>query len=339
MKKVITLIYLMSFFLWTNCSHQKTNTSYYFEGNALGTTYHIKAFADKNTQKLSQQDIDNVILEINNSLSTYQANSLISKINKGKIVKADTYFKDVYMAAKKIFDETNGLYDPSIGILVNAWGFGPGKKIKGIEKDSSIVDSLMKYVNYNYVTIDEQGFVRKKYPQVFIDYNSIAKGYAVDCIGKMLEKKGFQNFLVEIGGEVLTKGKNLKKNKAWLIAIDNPNRKKENKFISKIELSNQAMATSGNYRKYYIDEKTGVKYVHTIDPKTGYPAVRKLLSVTIITKNCTLADGYATACMVLGIENCKKFLKKHPELQAFLVYSDEQGNIKVYTTDQLKIID
>jgi len=336
MKLTLQLILILIFL--TGCQNSCIEKKQYFEGNALGTTYHITAFAEKNSQTLSKKDIDSVIRAVNHSLSTYQPNSLISQINKGKVLKLDQQFIDVYNAAKKIYVETGGLYDPTIGILVNAWGFGPQKKIPDIAEDSTIVDSLKHYVGYDYLSIDEHGFLQKKYPQVYIDYNSIAKGYAIDRVGEMLSDKGYQNYLVEIGGEVLARGKNKAKNRDWLVAIDNPNRQKGNKFISKIALSNQAMATSGNYRKYYIDKKTGKKYVHTIDPKTGYPAIRHLLSASIIANNCTMADGYATACMVMGLQASKKFLQKHPELQAFLVYSDDHGNIQTYQTKGIRIV-
>jgi len=325
--------------LATGCRQKKAAKNYYFEGDALGTTYHIKAFASKNSKDVQKKDIDSVVTAINNSLSTYQLNSLISRINKGEVLKLDQHFIDVYQAAKKIYRQTGGLYDPTIGILVNAWGFGPKEKIKNIEQDSTIVDSLKRYVGYDFLSIDENRFLKKRYPQVYIDYNSIAKGYAIDRIAKMFENKGFKNYLVEMGGEVVTKGQNTDKNREWLVAIDNPNRKNGDKFISKIALSNQAIATSGNYRKFYIDKKTGKKYVHTINPKTGYPVQRHLLSASIISDNCTMADGYATACMVMGLDAAKKFLKLHPELQAFLVYSDDQGNIKTFKTKGVKLIE
>ena len=321
-----------------SCSQPHSPQSYYFEGNALGTTYHIKVFGNKETSSLKQQYIDSVIDAVNRSLSTYQASSLISRINKGETLKLDKHFKDVFYAAQKIYRETGGLYDPTIGILVNAWGFGPGQKLGGIASDSTLVDSLKQFVGYDFLQIDEHGFLKKKYPQVYIDYNSIAKGYAIDRIAQMLQDKGFENYLVELGGEVSVKGKNLEKNRAWLVAIDNPDRRHGDKFISKIALTDKAMATSGNYRKYYVDEQTGKKYVHTIDPKTGYPAIRHLLSASVIAENCTLADGYATACMVMGFEPSKTFLKKHPELEAFLVYSDDKGNIKTYQTPGIKIV-
>ena len=336
----LTQIFIFLLILLAGCKNNSpVKEQEYFEGNALGTTYHITAYAGKNSQSLSKKDIDSVITAVNHSLSTYQPNSLISQINQGKVLKLDRQFIDVFESARKIYRETGGLYDPTIGILVNAWGFGPGKKIPGIARDSSIVDSLKRYVGYDYLSIDEHGFLQKKFPQVYIDYNSIAKGYAIDRVGKMLSDKGYQNFLVEIGGEVLAKGKNRAKNREWLVAIDNPDREKGNKFISKIALSDQAMATSGNYRKYYIDKQTGKKYVHTIDPKTGYPAIRHLLSASIIADNCTLADGYATACMVMGLPASKKFLEKHPELEAFLVYSDDEGNIKTYQTKGIELVE
>ena len=341
MKNKLLIIVVLLLAITNGCQQNKKNShhKYYLEGNALGTTYHITAISNDSNTNIVNKNIDSVITAINNSLSTYQDNSLISRINKGQVIKVDQQFKDVYKAAQEIYIETGGKFDPSIGILVNAWGFGPGKKIPNIEKDSSIVDSLKKYVGYNLIIIDEHGFLEKKYPQSYIDYNSIAKGYAIDRLGKMLSDKGFNNYLVEVGGEVLAKGKNIIKNKNWLVAIDNPNRSEKIKFITKITLNNQAMATSGNYRKFYIDKKTGQKYVHTIDGKTGYPIQSNLLSASVIANNCTMADGYATAFMILGLEKTKKFLKKHSELQAVLIYSNKNGKINIYHSDGINLFD
>ena len=337
--KQLYLLSLIFITLLPSCNRQNKAQSYFFEGNALGTTYHIRVFSSQHSKQIEKKDIDSVIEAINNSLSTYRPNSLISRINKGEILKTDLHFVDVFNAAETIYFETDGLYDPTVGILVNAWGFGPKEKIKNIERDSSIVDSLKKFVNYKFLYLDKKGFLRKRYPQVYIDYNSIAKGYAIDRVGQMLADKGFENYLVEIGGEVLAKGKNIKKNRPWMVAIDNPDRQHgSSKFISYISLSNQAIATSGNYRKYYVDEKTGRKYVHTLDPKTGYPVQRHILSASVIARNCTLADGYATAFMVMGYKAAKEFLQHHPELQAFLVYSDNQGNIKTFKTEGVQLV-
>jgi thiamine biosynthesis lipoprotein len=336
MKKLSVILFF--FLLLISCNKKAGNKKLYFQGEALGTTYHITAIKNEQSKAVNQKDIDSVIEAINNSLSTYRPNSLISRINKGEKLKVDPMFKEVYEEAKKIYINSGGVYDPTIGIIVNAWGFGPGKKIEGIEKDSSIVDSLMKFVGYNKLKLDSHGILIKKYPEMFIDYNSIAKGYAIDRVGKLFENKGYKDYLVEIGGEVLAKGTNSIKGRPWIVAIDNPDRQSRKKLYSKIELRNKAMATSGNYRKYYIDEETGKKYVHTINSKTGFPEISHLLSATIIADNCMKADGYATACMALGLEGCKKMLQNHPELKAFLIYSDEQGGLKTYVSSGLEII-
>ncbi len=336
--KIIYRFSIIVLILLSACQQSKTANPHHFEGEALGTTYHIKIIPSTTSKAVYKKDIDSVIEAINASLSTYRPNSLISRINKGETLHVDQQFKDVYNAAKEIYRETGGLYDPTIGILVNAWGFGPKKKLQRIETDSSLVDSLKRYVGYDFLNIDEDGFLQKRFPQVYIDYNSIAKGYAIDRVGKMIEHKGINNYIVEIGGEVLAKGKNTLQNRNWMVAIDNPDRHEKQKFISKIILNNQAIATSGNYRKFYIDPDTGKKYVHTINPKTGYPIQRHLLSASVVADNCTMADGYATAMMVMGLEASKKFLNLHPELQAFLVYSDAEGKLKTYQTKGLKLI-
>ncbi len=334
--KVIKFLFLF-ILLAVSCKHKAVTEKQYFQGEALGTTYHITAFGDSISQPVTEKDIDSVIEAVNASLSTYRPNSLISRINKGEELKVDEMFKEVYEEAGKIYEQTEGVYDPTIGIVVNAYGFGPGKKIPGIEKDSSIVDSLMKYVGYDLIWLDKGDTLRKKFPQVFIDYNSIAKGYAIDRVGKLFSDRGYKDYLVEIGGEVLGKGKNTLKNRPWIVAIDNPDRQSDKKLFSKIELINKSMATSGNYRKFYVDKKTGKKYVHTINSKTGYPEISHLLSATIIADNCMTADGYATACMALGLEGCKALLSKHPELKALLIYSDEKGNLKTFVTRGLVI--
>ncbi len=334
MKKLLLIALFIVFY---SCNKKNKNESY-FQGEALGTTYHIKVIANNNSKYVYQKDIDSVIEAVNRSLSTYRKNSLISRVNKGEILKADKQFIEVFNTANEIYNSTNGFYDPTIGILVNAWGFGPKKKIKGIEKDSILIDSLLSFVGYNMVFIDEKGIIKKKYPKIYFDFNSIAKGYAIDRVGKMLSDKDIKNYLVEIGGEVLAKGRNTIKNRAWLVGIDNPLKGKKNNFVSKIELYNQAIATSGNYRKFYVDKETGKKYVHTLNPKTGYPVISNLLSASVVAKNCTIADGYATAFMVLGLEKTKDFLIKHKELQAFLVYSDEEGNLKIFKTKGLRTV-
>ena len=300
-----------------------------FRGYALGTTYHI--IVQGQGQPVRRHQIEDLIRRLNASLSTYQGNSLISRINQGQILRADSDFIYVFDQAYRIYKETGGLYDPTIGIMVNAWGFGPGRKIPGIAKDSALVDSLMQFVGYDQVFIDDSGYVHKKKPEIFLDFNSIAKGYVIDKIGELLAHKGYENYLVELGGEVLARGRNIKEDRPWTISIDYPQPDSQT-GIAEIYLYNRAIATSGNYRKFKTDPLTGRKYVHSINALTGYPAISHLLSASVLAPDCTTADGWATACMVSGPEKAKRYILSHPELDAILIYSDSTGYIQLWNS-------
>ncbi len=306
-----------------------------FFGKALGTTYHITVQGEG--ESLSKQDIEALIASLNRSLSTYIPTSLISRINRGETLRADEHFVRVFSRAKEIYKQTGGIFDPTVGILVNAWGFGPGKKIKGIERDPSVVDSLIKFVGFGMVRIDDEGFVRKKYPEIFIDFNSIAKGYVIDRIGEFITSKGYENYLIELGGEVLAKGQNKKSGRPWIVAVDYPVPASEN-YIAELKLSNQALATSGNYRKYRIDRQTGQKYVHTLNPKTGYAVPSNLLSASVVAPDCTQADAWATACMAAGLKKAKQFIEKNEHLEALLIYSDSSGRLQVWQSNHLPLV-
>ncbi len=313
-----------------SCNGKKEKT---FEGYALGTSYHIRI--QGHGQSISKAEIERLINKINSSLSTYRHNSLISRVNHGEVLVSDKYFKDVYQQALKIYRETGGIYDPTVGILVNAWGFGPEKKLENIEKDSTVVDSLLNYVGYNKVWITSKGFIKKKHPAIFIFFNSIAKGYVIDKIGELLRHKGYYNFIIELGGEVLASGKNILEDRPWEIAVESPVEKEKNMLV--VNLKNEAIATSGNYRKFRVDPITGKKYVHTINPLTGYPAQSNLLSASVVAPTCTEADGWATACMAGGFERAKKWIEKHKQLKGILIYSDSTHHIRIWHSPDLDI--
>lgn len=327
MKKIIVFF---AFFIFLACNN-KDNTIYSkLEGRALGTTYHI-TYKQKN--KIGSKKIDSLIFLVNKSLSTYIPNSDISKINKGDTtVVIDAMFQEVFEKSKRIYRETKGAFDPTIGDLVNAWGFGPGKEMNNLNK--SQIDSLLLFVGFDKLNIQDNK-IYKKYHQTYLDFNAIAKGYAVDIIGRFLELNNSNDYLVEIGGEIRARGKN-DKGKPWKIAIEKPNFDGSRSFQTVLELEDESIATSGNYRKFKIDEKTGEKYAHTIDTKTGYPSKSNLLSASVIAKlDCADVDGYATAFMAMGLEKSVNFLEKHTNLKVFLIYSDKNGKIKTYTTDKL----
>lgn len=317
--------YLLTLLLLLSCVNpQKSLTT--LRGEAIGTTYNIK-YIDKKQRNFSNK-IHTLINLLNQSISTYLPLSNISKINKGDtLVKVDSIFKDVFLKSLKIYTETNGFFDPTVGNLVNAWGFGPKKTKK---TDSINVQSMLKFVGFDKVIL-KKGKIIKKYPQIYLDFNAIGKGYLIDLIGRMFENNKIENYLIEIGGEIRAKGTN-NKGKYWKIGIQNPNTNSAKNYTDFMELRNESMATSGNYRKYRIS-KSGKKYVHTINPKTGNAIESNLLSASVVSKmDCADMDGYATAFMAMGLERTLDFLKKHPELKVFLIYIDKNSEIKIYST-------
>lgn len=292
-------------------------------GLVFGTTYHIKYQSIKNYQTA----FDSIFLSLNKSLSTYDKNSLISRWNSGENILLDTLLTRMVLEGKRYNKETQGYLDPTIGDVVNAWGFG-AKKRQSLPS-SAVIDSLMRYVGVQKLQIKNKHLI-KKYPQTYLEFNSYAKGYGLDCIAFLLDQKGVKNYMIEIGGEIRCKGLNDKRKK-WIVGIDKPlEDESKNSFSSKVFLTNISMATSGNYRKFYEDEK-GNKYVHIIDPHTGYPSKSNLLSTVVVSEDCMSADAYATALMAMGLEKAKIFLNTHPKIGGMLLFSDKNGNIKSWT--------
>ncbi len=295
----------------------------YNNGQAFGTTFSVQ-FIDKDELDFSQS-YDSIIAIINQSMSTYIKDSDISRINRGDTtIQVDQHFKKVFATSKRIYKETNGAFDPTIGVLVNAWDFGPEGKIKGL--DSLKIDSLLLSVGLDKVVLKE-GKIVKNNVETYIDFNALAKGYAVDVFAEFVESKGFENYLIEIGGEIRGKGQNLMKQKPWAIGVEDPNFDKTQSYSKVISLQDEAMATSGSYRKYKLDEN-GNRYAHIIDTKTGYPHKSNLLSVSVLTNTCMTADAYATALMSMGFEQSIQFLKNHPELKVFFIYEDQNKELK-----------
>jgi len=315
MKYFFYLLFVLSIL---SCKKTPKNTT--IKGEAFGTTYTVKYKENKHFKK----QFDSLINVVNNSMSTYVPTSIISKVNKNVPVQVDQHFMRVFKASKKIFQETNGVFDPTIGVLVNAWDFGPKKRIIGL--DSLKIDSLMSFVGFNKVGLINKT-IKKKNNNTFIDFNAIAKGYGVDVLADFLESKNMTNYLVEVGGEIRTKGINIAKQDNWSVGIEKPHFDGTQSVLKVIALQNQAMATSGTYRKYKID-KDGNRYAHIINPKTGYPSKTNILSVSVIAPNCMLADGYATAFKAMGIDKVKKFLKKHPEIKVFFVFENKQQKLE-----------
>lgn len=296
-------------------------------GEAQGTYYAVTYF-DEGGRNFQPQ-LDSILHAFDRSVSIWVPESIISRINNNdSTALPDGWFTDIFTRSVEISESTGGAFDFTVGPLVNAWGFGFKNKIR---LDSAKVDSLKALVDYQTVRL-EDGRIIKQDPNVQFDFNAIAQGHSVDVLGKFLEEKGIENYLVDIGGEVLGKGKK-PGNAYWTVGIENPaaDSAAERTLNAKAHLYNRAMATSGNYRKYY--EEDGMRYSHTIDPKTGYPVRHSLLSVSVLAGDCATADGYATAFMVMGLEKSLEFLEGHPELQAYFIYSDENGEYRVKFTE------
>jgi thiamine biosynthesis lipoprotein len=301
------------------------------EGSTQGTTYHITYEYNKN--KDLHDDIKEVLHNFDLSLSTYDSSSVIARINANDPdVEADEKFIRVFEEAREVNEKTNGAFDITVAPVVNALGFG---FTGGIEVDSAVIDSLLQYVGMEKVRLAGNKIV-KDHPFVMLDVNAIAQGYSVDVVAEFLDGKKVDNYLVEIGGELKCKGMN-PKGEDWKIGIDRPvegNYTPGKDLQAIVAIRTKSLATSGNYRKFY--EKGGVKYAHSIDPNTGYPVLSRLLSATVLAGECITADAYATACMVMGLEKSIALLEEQEELEAYLIYSDEEGNFRVYTTPGMK---
>lgn len=320
------LLFILSFIL-TACNNTPSEVK--MQGYAQGTTYHITYIGHSVSL---QTQIDSLLLAIDLSMSTYKPNSTISRFNQSDSgVIVDPLFAEVYKKSILIYRQTNGLFDPTVAPLVNAWGFG-NDTIALISP--SVIDSLLMHVGLDKTELKENLFLHKKLPAIQLDFNAIAQGYSVDLIADYLEKNNITNYMVEIGGEIKTKGKNAN-GEDWKIGIDKPVENSNKRELSAvIPLSDKAMATSGNYRKFYV--KNGKKYSHTINPLTGYPAENSLLSVTVITHTCIDADAYATAFMVMGLEKTLAFLEKEKNMSAYIIYTTSSGETAEFISDELK---
>ena len=300
------------------------------QGRALGTSYTIQYKGKTNQYAQYQKSIDSLFQVINQSLSTYWPDSDISKINSGdSLVVVDSHFEKVFRKATTVWKNTNGFFDPTVGNLVNAYGFGPQKPIDRIRVAQ--LDSLRKLTGWDKVSLTKNGTIRKDNPDIYIDFNAIAKGYTVDVIANYLSKKGQQNYLVEIGGEVVAKGISPKFQRAWTVAIDDPQQGAERRFRTTLSLVDEALATSGNYRKYRIDSLTGEKYVHSLNPHTGLPVKSSILSASVRAADCMTADAYATALMVLPLEKGQELIASTTNLEAYWIVSQGSTTLEVTT--------
>ena len=323
MKKYNYLIILFALIL-SSCGPKQE--FYKIVGETQGTTYSI-LFEGKHDNL--KKGVDSVLHIFDMSLSNYEPASVISQVNQGNNVEVDELFKEMFYKAKEVTERSDGAFDITIGPIINAYGFGY-EEVE-TEIDSILIDSLLEFVGMNKVRI-ENNILIKDDIRIKLSGNAIAQGQAVDLVSAYLETEGIKNYMVEIGGELKVKG--LKYGLEWKIGIDKPiegNDVAGQELQTILALTDKAMATSGNYRKYYI--KDGKKYSHSINPITGYPAYQNILSATVLAGDCMSADAYATACMVSGLEKSIKIIESDPALDAYFVYSDaETGEMKVYYT-------
>ena len=306
----------------------------FLEGNTQGSTFHIKYKMNGDSIKMS--DIYSILNGIDNSLSLYKENSIISRVNNNDTaVKTDKYFEDVFAMADSVYRISGGLFDMTVGPLVKAWGFSPGGDHKQL--DIKKITQLKNIVGFNKVKIENHKVIKSD-PRILLDPNAIAQGYTVEVVSDYMISKGITDYMIEIGGEVKVVGLNAK-GELWKVGIDKPISDELNiyrELQSIVAITNQSICTSGSYRKFV--EENGVKYSHEINPKTGYATHHNLLSVTVVTPNCTFADAVATAIMVMGLEEGKKFVENHKEIEAYFIYSDEKGEFQTWNSPGFSIM-
>lgn len=298
------------------------------EGLVFGTVYKITYQHDNDLHTI----IKDALQEVDNSLSPYNKNSIITRINHNQDTTLNEHFTHVFQLAQKISSETDGAFDITVAPLVNAWGFGFKNSIT---IEPHIIDSLKQFIGHEKIKLEDDKIIKSD-SRVMLDCSSIAKGYGVDMVAHALDKRGVENYMVDIGGEVVVKGKNSRM-KTWRIGINKPvedSLSVNQELQTILEVSGVGMATSGNYRKFYY--KDGKRYAHTIDPRLGYPVQHSILSATVIAKDCTTADAYATAFMVMGLEKSKAFCEKHPELDAYFICDGEGEAYEIFHTPGMK---
>ncbi len=309
--------------------HQQHDMPYQNDkGFIFGTVYNITYQHDKDLQ----DEIVKALNQVDASLSPFNKNSIITKVNNNESVKLDDMFIDVFTLAKKISSETHGAFDMTVAPLVNAWGFG-------FKHDTAptaeTIDSLRQLVGFDKVNI-AKGKVVKADPRISLDGSAIAKGYGCDIVARLFRRYDIKNYMIEIGGEVVTCGVSPKR-VPWKIGVTKPTDdtlSTNQELQTVLNITDKAMATSGNYRNFYY--KNGKRYAHTINPKTGYPIQHNILSATVLAPSCAMADAYATSFMVLGLDESQKILESHPELMAYFIYSDEKGDNAVWFSPSMK---
>lgn len=327
-KKIILPLIVIAIVIAIVANTDKSVSYQKCQGMVFGTTYSIIYESNENLQAVIEKELK----DVDASLSMFNKESLISQINNNEADTLDKHLGYVFNIASEVYDASNGDFDITVAPLVNAWGFGFKN---GEMPDEKTTDSIRQFVGMNLIEVKE-GRVSKKDERVMIDCGAIAKGYGVDAVANVLRSKGVKNFMVEIGGEIVNQGLS-SSGKEWRIGVVKPDDDSLNtstELQTMLQVSNIAMATSGNYRNFY--HKNGKKYAHTIDPKTGKPVQHNILSATVFAENCTKADAYATAFMVSGLEKAQVILKEHPEIKAYIIYSDNQGKNAIWYSKELQ---
>ncbi|MBR5052975.1 MAG: FAD:protein FMN transferase [Bacteroidaceae bacterium] len=325
---LLAIVAIVGLLIFERSKGQKEAFYQHNEGTIFGTLYHVKYLYSNDLKA----DIEAELQKVDASLSMFNPKSTISQINRNETDAADEMLSEVLRLSFTVNKATDGAFDPTVAPLVNAWGFG--FKNGQLPNDAQ-VDSLLALVGLSGIHLQD-GKITKDNPLSILDFSAIAKGYGVDRVAQVLRDKGIKNFMVEIGGEVVTEGIN-DKGEIWRIGINKPDddsTSTDTELQDIIALSNKAIATSGNYRNYYISE--GRKIAHTINPKTGYPAQQDILSSTVMAPSCAEADAFATAFMVLGLEGAKQVLQRQPQLEAYFIYTDNQGEYQTWCTQGFK---
>lgn len=320
-------IFIISALLLFSCKEQpkKTNYSGITQGSYFSITYYDES------GRTFESEFDSIFDAVENSVSLWDENSIIRKVNRNEDVVVDKVFRDNFEWAKKASEFSDGAFDATIGPLVAAWGFHYKKEM---EMTPAMVDSIRQLVDFKKIEIIDNKIVKAK-PNMTLDFNAVAQGYTADLIGTFLEEKGVTNYLVDVGGEIMARG-GKPNGENWIIGIEKPseNYDSERNVQLKITLKDKGIVTSGNYRKYI--EKDGVRYSHSIDPKTGYPVPQNLLSATVIADNAAWADCLASICMIVGKDKALQMLEDNADIEGYLIFVDEDGTIKTTSTSGFK---
>ena len=310
--------FLLKFFsflslLIISCNNDSSNYKR-IQGDALGTTYKVIVQSESNSSEI-KQSIDSIFEVVNNSMSTYRTNSIISRVNQSQNpVEVDIHFIEVFKKSQEIWNLSNGYFDPTAGSIVNLYGMGPNTNVQSINRYK--IDSVMQYVGLDKVYLNQQNYIDKANENVYIDFNAIAKGYSVDLIKDLLISINSNNFLIEVGGELITMGVN-EKNKKWKVAIQNPI--DLTSYYSEISLDGMALATSGNYRKFRIDSQTGVRYAHIVNPINGESMTNNILSASVVSSSCIEADAWATSLMLMDPKEATKIINNIPDIEVLIL--------------------